>query len=58
MTRKHYQTIAQVIQDVDDIGEYDSRTLRVLTRHLANAMLADNPRFDRDKFYEATGLFT
>ena len=57
MTRKDYQLIANAIREVDEVGEYDARTLRVLTRELSRQLHLDNPRFDDAKFYEATGLF-
>lgn len=57
MTRKDYRMVAAAIREVDDVGEYDARTLRVLTRELSRQFHRDNPRFDDAKFYEATGLF-
>jgi hypothetical protein len=56
MTRKDYQLIASVLKNfatedrpVDDRDD--------LAYNLADALASDNPRFDRDRFLVAAGVF-
>lgn len=56
MTRKDYQLIAQVFANVGEIVELSETIGADLARNLANALQADNPRFDRARFLEACGV--
>jgi len=52
MTRKHFTLIAETISDADL-----SRPARAtLAQDFAERLAAENPRFDRDKFFTACGL--
>jgi hypothetical protein len=56
MTRKDYQLIASVLKnftsDGGDVIERDA-----MAYDLADALAADNPRFDRQRFLIATGCW-
>lgn len=56
MTRKDYQLIAQVFANVGEIVELSETIGADLARNLAEALQADNPRFDRARFLEACGV--
>ena len=63
MTRKDYELIAQALKSGymamprnpmgSENNSYDQYI--VIVRHLGNALLKDNPRFDKIKFYDACG---
>jgi hypothetical protein len=56
MTRKDYQLISQVFANFGKIQQLDQTinwTGADLARNLADALQADNPRFDRARFLEA-----
>jgi hypothetical protein len=63
MTRKDYELIAGALNDQkpyfhqnpDKWGEYQHCFLACRDA-IADALAADNPRFDRDKFLKACGL--
>ena len=69
MTRKDYKVIAEAIRQTKEFYEKDipdnymvsqillsaSVSSRIV-ECLSNAMMEDNPRFNRDKFREACGL--
>jgi hypothetical protein len=48
MTKKHYAIIAR------ELFLYGAS--RELIAHMAEALLKDNPRFDRASFYKACGI--
>ena len=52
MTRKHYRQFAEMIADVGAIGA----NATWLAPHVADILAADNPRFDRARFFEACGV--
>lgn len=52
MTRKDYVLIAQAIADV----WCDSQAQADIADSIANALEADNPRFDRARFLDACGV--
>lgn len=54
MTRKDYQKIAAVLA-ATRVNAVD-KALNVTMVRLADVFLADNPRFDRDRFYKASGF--
>jgi hypothetical protein len=59
MTRKDYQLIASVIKDEmqkwNDQGRLEeTMAIAEIRCSLANAFETDNPRFSRQKFFEAT----
>lgn len=57
MSKKHYQTIAEVIRTVTNrdpqITPYD---IEDIADAIADMFAADNPRFDRAKFLAAAGF--
>lgn len=55
MTRKHYKAIAKALkQHASRIGETSPETNFVALIHdLADTLQADNPNFDRKRFYAA-----
>ncbi len=54
MTRKDYVAIAERFAEVNQ-RFMDSDVWVVLRAEMADVFLADNPRFDRDKFVRACG---
>jgi hypothetical protein len=57
MTRKDYQLIASVLANfTGDSGDVVDRDL--VAYDLATALGADNPRFDREKFLIAAGVYS
>ena len=57
MTRKDYQLIASVLKNYATEGiPVDDRD--AIAYDLADALGADNPRFDRDRFLVASGVYT
>jgi hypothetical protein len=56
MTRKDYQLIASVLsQFTGDQGDVIDRD--AVAYDLADALAADNPRFDRERFLIASGVY-
>jgi hypothetical protein len=56
MTRKDYQLIASVLNKFTSEGG-DTIERDALAYDLADALGADNPRFDRDRFLVAAGVY-
>ena len=57
MTRKDYQLIASVLKNYATEGiPVDDRD--AIAYDLADALAKDNPRFDREKFLIAAGVWT
>jgi hypothetical protein len=57
MTRKDYELIAKVLNDFAAEGRpVDDRD--AIAYSLAAALAANNPRFDREKFLIAAGIYT
>ncbi len=59
MTRKDYQLIANTFAKfakIQDLDQSINWTGADLARNLADALQADNPRFDRARFLEACGV--
>lgn len=60
MTKKDYKLIANAFAAVTEIhahsDQYTKHIIRQVAKELAVDLLRDNPRFDRDKFFEACGL--
>lgn len=59
MTRKDYQLISEVFARFGKIQQLDQSinwTGADLARNLADALQADNPRFDRARFLTACGV--
>lgn len=55
MSRKDYEALAAAIADAN--GEpNDLETVRDVAEHIADALQADNPRFDRGRFLGACGF--
>jgi hypothetical protein len=59
MTRKDYvliaDTLANLMSDFNNGGE-DSVSLSLVAQELADALQADNPRFNRARFLDACGV--
>jgi len=56
MTRKDYQLIANVFNDLAQVIDLDGTIATTLIYNLADDLQADNPRFDRAQFVKACGL--
>ena len=59
MTRKDYQLIADTFAKFGKIRDLDQSinwSGADLARNLADALQADNPRFDRARFLDACGV--
>jgi hypothetical protein len=56
MTRKDYQLIANVFNDLAQVIELKGTVAENLIKMLADDLQADNPRFDRARFIKACGL--
>lgn len=60
MTKKDYQLIAGVLKQslADDqaIMQLHQNALTATAKAMAEALAAENPRFDRTKFLEACGV--
>ena len=56
MTRKDYILLAKAIRkaqaEVTDM--HDVAVIYQTTKHIADALVEDNPRFDRDRFLRAS----
>ncbi len=50
MTRKHFQMIASIVKNIEDV---DTRTQ--VAMDFAHALRGENPRFDICRFVEACG---
>lgn len=53
MTRQHFQLFADTLKQIDDVTKR-GKTAQVI----ADVMTKSNPRFDRDKFMQASGVYT
>jgi hypothetical protein len=56
MTRKDYQLIAEVFANFGKIIILEETIGADIARNLADALKADNPRFDRARFLAACGV--
>ena len=58
MSKKDYVKVASIIHDaLQESGTYDAwASVYEVGQRLADMFAADNPRFDRDRFYKAAGL--
>ena len=56
MTRKDYQLIANVFNDLAQVIELKGTVAENLIKMLADDLQADNPRFDRARFLAACGV--
>jgi hypothetical protein len=56
MTRKDYQLIAEVFANFGKIIILEETIGVDIARDLADALQADNPRFDRARFLAACGV--
>jgi len=61
MSSKNYQAIARELANCKPLKALDSYGDRVLQFYycvgaVADAMARDNPRFDRNRFYQACGI--
>ena len=54
MTRKDYVMLAEVVKNLDEV--IDEYALEVLANNMADALAADNDRFDRSRFLSACGV--
>ncbi len=53
MTRQHFQMFADTLKQIDDVTKR-GETAQVI----ADVMMKSNPRFDRDKFMQAAGVYS
>lgn len=59
MTKKDYEKIAQVFRSLDQFTNYATETYSArdawidLRNRIATEFAIDNPRFDRQRFYDA-----
>lgn len=63
MTKKDYKKIALAVQNIwaefsHDGGDEDIilKDINIIVRELSDVLNADNPKFNREKFYDACGL--
>ena len=56
MTRKDYVIIAEVFAHFGQMVELEETIGADIARNLADALQADNPRFNRDRFLDACGV--
>lgn len=56
MSQKDYELIARTIADQVTTSTHRYATLRDVTSKLSKAFMADNPRFDPDRFTRACGF--
>lgn len=56
MTRKDYVMIAEVFAQFGNICNLEETIGADIARNLADALQADNPRFDRHRFLVACGV--
>lgn len=62
MTKKDYIIIAKQFKNALDILDYynpnasPKEVITAITKDMANVMLQDNPRFDRQRFLTACGI--
>ena len=56
MTRKDYQLIATVLKNFG-LEDYPTDDRDTIAYDLADALASDNPRFDRDRFLVAAGVY-
>jgi hypothetical protein len=60
MTRKDYILLAEAIAGTAPKGELNRNAAAIyrhgLVRGIADALAADNPRFDRERFLKAAGV--
>lgn len=60
MTRKDFELIAKVLADLNsdfNNGDDDTVSLSLVATELADALKAENPRFDRERFLIAAGVW-
>ncbi len=56
MTRKDYVIIAEVFAQFGNICNLEETIGADIARNLADALQADNPRFNRARFLDACGV--
>jgi hypothetical protein len=61
MTKKDYELIAQALADISENYEGDDWTVSgvigLMAGKLANKLESENPRFNREMFLKACGVF-
>ena len=58
-TRQHYKAIAEIVKNAKERDFWSSFRVQALARiayDLADCFGKDNPRFDRQKFFDACGI--
>lgn len=53
MTRKDYVEVANILKKYSEAGMIREQTAQFLTSDFADLMESDNPRFDRQRFWNA-----
>ena len=56
MSRKHYRAVAEILKNYSEDYPIDSVGFKSMVTEFADMFLADNDRFDRNKFLEACGV--
>lgn len=56
MTRKDYRVLAAALAAARKEKLADPDTINLAMSHIAEALAVDNPRFDLDKFFKASGF--
>lgn len=57
MTRKHFQLIAELIQEAETLGIFSSQKRKgQFVTMTADRLAKENPRFDRYQFLKACGV--
>ena len=56
MTRKDYVALAAALRLANQITDNQGWDDRTYVSAIANVLAADNPRFDRARFYAAAGV--
>jgi hypothetical protein len=54
MQRRHFEVIAETIKGLRHEPAADQPTVEMVAREFARALARTNPRFDADRFVEAT----
>lgn len=54
MQRRHFEMIAETIKDLRREPAADQPTIEMVAREFARALARTNPRFDTERFVEAT----
>lgn len=55
MTKKHFKQFAELFACLADVPDYSAEEMRQkLAKEVASLLIADNPRFDKERFLKAS----